>query len=325
MNGLPRHPGIEELAEFRAGVTDGARGDQLAAHLAECPECSSASDRLGHLPTVLASIPMPSIPADIEARVMAAIAAEAGARCAPHDKVRHLPGPASASADPAGRPLQSRPTVLPGAHPRTTPGWRSQSLTATVGAMVAAAACLVLAFIGFRLSDQGHPATASAARGGPVRTGASPAAGSTASGGIIVPRQNTTSPAFRLPRGEKTPFPVLISTADFRGSTFQAQVRQQLTAMGQARGVRASGNESQSGAAGSAGPTVGLRVSPSKSLVGCVARLDGGIEPTLVEEASYQSTPAYVIATPTHAWAVARDCSPTRLAILASVVLSPVR
>lgn len=290
MNRLPSHPGTEELAEFRAGVTDGARGDQLAAHLAECPECSSASERLGHLPAVLASIPMPAIPLDVESRIMAAITAEADG---------------------------GRPTVLSGGHPRTPVppgGWRPQSLTATVGVMVAAAACLVLAFIGFRLSDQGHPAVTAGSHGRPGQAGGSPVVGGTAAGGIIMPRQNTTSPAIRHP-GKGTSFAVLVSSTDFRSATLQAQVTRQLTTPAHPRAA----NQSQSG------PASGLRVAPSKSLVRCVARLDGGAKPTLVEEAFYQSRPAYVIAIPTRAWVVARDCTPARLAVLASVPLSPAR
>lgn len=296
MNGLPRHPGTEELAEVRTGVTDGARGDQVVAHLAECPECSSVSERLGRLPAVLASIPVPAVPPDIEVRIMNAIAAEADRRATDWDNR----GP--------------RRPVLPLRRP--------QSLTATVGVMAAAAACLVLGFIGFRLSDQGHPAAAPAYHGGPARTGGSPVVGNTAAGGITVPREDTTSPAFRQ---QGRSFPVLVSTANFRGATLRAQVTQQLTAIGQARAGRAPGNRSRSGPAGNAGPAAGLRVSPSKSLVGCVTLLDGGAEPTLVEEASYQSQPAYVIAIPTRAWVVARDCTPARLAVLASVALSPAR
>ncbi|MBO0819503.1 MAG: hypothetical protein J2P26_01485 [Nocardiopsaceae bacterium] len=74
MNGHPRHPGLTELAEFRAGVTDAADGERLAAHLAECPDCAAVGDRLDQIPALLASVPAPAMPEDVAARILAALA-----------------------------------------------------------------------------------------------------------------------------------------------------------------------------------------------------------------------------------------------------------
>lgn len=272
MNGLPRHPGTEEIAEFRAGVTDATHGDLVATHLAECSDCSSVSARLERLPLMLASIPAPALPASVEARIMAALAAESEARSGP---VFVSPSSPSFSAT-------------------TRRAWPRQRLAAPLGVLVAAAACLVLAFIGLRLSGPGHPGGVSAAGGSPA-----PARGHASAGAVAGPRQNSISPALR----QHESFPVLVSSANFQNSTLQAQVRHQLAAV----------------------PVGGDRISPSKSLVGCVTRLASGSRLALVEEASYQSQPAYVIVTPARAWVVARGCTAADPAMLASVALSPGR
>lgn len=281
MNGLPRHPGTEEIAEFRAGATDGARGDQVAAHLAECPECRSISARLDRVPLILASVPPPALPASIEARIMAALSAESAARSAglvaPDGKVRHLIGRSPAHAGPGGRP----------------PAWVRQPLVAPLGVLVAAAACLILAFVGLRLSGQGHPSTSAAAGHRPGLDAGRPAAR-----GVAGPRQNSTSPALR----ERASFRVLVSSVNFQQPTLQAQVQHQLAA-----------------------PSGDDRISPPAPLVGCVARLAGENRLVLVEEARYQSQPAYVIVIPGHIWAVARRCTSTDPAMLASVALPPGR
>lgn len=276
MNGLPRHPGTEEIAEYQAGVIDGTRGDQVAAHLAECSDCSSLSTGLERIPLILASVPPPALPSGVETRILAALTAESEARAS------RLLGSRSSSSS-------SRPTA--DGSPRA---WLRQRLIAPLGVLVAAAACVVLAFVGLRLSGgQGHPGGSAAAGRSPAR-----ASGNAISGGVAAPRQNSTSPALRQPA-----FPVLVSSANFRSPTLQAQVRRQLAT----------------------GPAGDDQIAPSASLVGCAARLAAGDRLVLVEEASYQSRPAYVIATRGHAWVVARRCTRADPAVLASVALSPGR
>lgn len=277
MNGLPRHPGTEEIAGYQAGVIDGARGDQVAAHLAECSECSSLSTGLERIPLILASVPPPALPPGVESRILAALTAESEARS------QRLPGSSS-----AGSPSSSRPAA--GGHPRA---WLRQRVIAPLGVLVTAAACLILAFAGLRLSGQSHPGGPAVAGRGPVR-----ASGNAISGGVAGPRQNSTSPVLRQP-----PFSVLVSSANFRSATLQAQVRRQIAT----------------------GPGGDDQIAPTAALVGCVARLADGARLILVEEASYQSRPVYVIATAGHAWVVARQCTRSDPAVLASVALSPGR
>ncbi|MCL2582323.1 MAG: hypothetical protein FWE35_07690 [Streptosporangiales bacterium] len=289
MNGLPRHPGTEEIAEFRAGITDGARGDLVAAHLAECLDCSSVSARLERLPLILAAFPQPALPASVEARVMAALAAESR-RIAPDGTAGRLIEVGPASAAPG-----TRLPGLPGLPEGGPPPWFTRQrriLIAPLGVLIAAAACLLLAFVGLRLSGQGHP-------GGPAAGGrATPARERVSAGGIAGPRENSTSPVLR-----ERPFPVLVSSANLQGPTLQAQVRHQLTV----------------------GPGADNQVTPPRTLVGCVDQLTAGSRLTLVEEATYQSRPVYVIATRNRAWVVGRACTPAHPAVLASVALSPGR
>jgi len=76
-----------------------------------------------------------------------------------------------------------------------------------------------------------------------------------------------------------------------------------------------------SGSPGLPGALPGLEVAPSRSLVGCVMHLTGDVRPELVDRATYQSRPAYVIAIPDEAWVVGVACTATRPALMASVRL----
>lgn len=301
MNGHPRHPGTVELAEFRAGVTDGAHGDRIGAHLAECPDCASVSERLDEIPAVLAAIPLPAMPGNVETRIVEALAAEAARRESAAAAVPATTEPGVTSASPvcsstAGSSSPSK------AQPRAW--WRSR-LAASLGAVGAAAACLVLAFVSFRLSGTGHPTSPAAPGSGNVHAGPNiPASGAPGM------RHDNLSPAHG-PMQRTVPFVVVVSTTDFRQPTLRAQVVQQFPATASA------------GPSGHPSPGGGRWMAPSQSLVGCVMHLTGHATPAFVEEATYQSRPVYVVAVPDHAWVVARGCTSANPAVLASVALSP--
>jgi hypothetical protein len=325
MNGHPQHPGTEELAEFQAGITEAARGDQIAAHTAECPECAAVSEELGQVPAILASIPPPAMPGDLEGRIMAALAAEA-ARPAPEVTAPAAPAAASpdassppvplASASPSASPTPLSPTVLPTASlspASTRRRRRRQSVTAPLGVLVAAAACLMLAFVGYRLSATGHPASSSVAAGG----ASSHSAGSPPATG---PHRDNLSPTGgAMVPASTTPFVFLVTSTNFRKSTLQAQVTQQLNA--ESKGPVSSGGTFQPGGQGSSGALPGRQAIPPKPLVGCVTSLLGQTKPALVEQATYQSLPVYMIAVTDRAWVVSRDCTAANSLILASVAL----
>src|SRR5690242_21785517 len=75
-----RHPDTEALAEYRAGLIGGLRRGRVAAHVAGCAQCASVSERLDAVGSMLASVPAPAVPDEVERRITAALAAEATAR-----------------------------------------------------------------------------------------------------------------------------------------------------------------------------------------------------------------------------------------------------
>lgn len=307
MNGHPRHPGTEALAEFRAGVIDGTRGEQVAAHVAACPQCASVSERLGEVTTALASIPAPTMPRDLEARIASALAAEAARRdpaavesASPDLTAASVGAVPSSEGSPGGVSPVPRPVTTPSPatarrRSRRRPAWQ-RSVTAPLGVFAAAAAYLVLAFVGYWLSGPGHQAAPSVASGGPAHAGQHNPAGQPGAHRLTPP----LTPAIGGPASSS--FVVQVAATNFSKSTLQAQVRQQLTP--------------------GSGESGGSRALPSRSLVACVMHVTGDRTPKLVEEARYQSQPAYVIAVPDHAWVVARGCTPAHPEMLTSVALA---
>jgi hypothetical protein len=92
-------------------------------------------------------------------------------------------------------------------------------------------------------------------------------------------------------------------------------VRTRLTARGAAgspgASIPAAGASSTSTGAG---PTAALR--------GCVLHLTGDVPPRLVDRATYQGEPAYVIASSTRVWVVGLGCTATKTELIVSVALA---
>lgn len=305
MSGHTRHPDTEDLADFHAGLASGTRGRRLAVHVERCAACASVSDQIGAVSMELASAPALAIPRQVEERISAALLAEATARqaeAAPRQADHVVPGRGS------GRRVRSwsgRVPVFPRALARPT------------GALVSVAACLLLAVIGYVLSlPAGSPSNQAASAGDRARSGEPHGTGRSVTG----------------------PFVVTVSGVDYQAVSLPTQVRQALLAQVSApRVVRASvkpapvepGSGAQSTAPQwriSASPTARAGtgdIAPSSSLVGCVMRLTGNHQPTMVERAYYESRPAYVIAVDDHAWVVPLNCTEAHPSVIKSVVLSP--
>jgi hypothetical protein len=184
-------------------------------------------------------------------------------------------------------------------------------MTAPLGVLVAAAACLMLAFVGYRLSGTGHPATSSAVGGG---TSSLNSRGNAQASGAPGARRHTFNPATGTSMGPTTvSFVVLVSRTNFQKATLQAQVIQQMAA------PQNTDPAASPGSSVSTGP--GSLLTPSAQLIGCVKRLLGSTRPALVEEASYQSLPVYVIAMPSRVWVVARSATAADPKVLASAAL----
>jgi hypothetical protein len=328
------HPDADALANFRAGLVEGIRGRRIAAHVTRCERCAQLSDRLSAVTWELASVPLPSLPDAVEQRIGAAIAAEVAARQVGSLTAGSRADPSADSPAPAG----PEPACPAAAKPRRARHWSPRRALGPVGPrlrlsplqmLVPVAACLLLAGLGYLLSaprPSGTPSSAgqvpapsvSASGKGPITRG--PRRAITPTGGI--------EPALG---GNSAAFLVTVSGIRYRKPTLRAQVSSQLARRALAPSVGPApvttgtpGSENSPGdqTGGSANRSNTTRV-PSRSLVGCVMHLTGNVPPVLVQLATYQGEPAYVIAVPDQAWVVHPSCTAARPALITSVALAP--
>jgi hypothetical protein len=76
----PGHPDLDALADFDAGVLDPAESARLQAHVAGCARCRAVLAGVRDVPQLLRALPPVRMPADVEARILAALDAERHAR-----------------------------------------------------------------------------------------------------------------------------------------------------------------------------------------------------------------------------------------------------
>jgi hypothetical protein len=292
-----RHPDATALAEYRAGLTGGRRARRLAAHVASCTDCASVNDQLAAVTTVLASAPEPAMPDAVESRIMAALATEAAL-------VTETPHETEAThATAAKRDTALRPVGGDGGGSRRRPGGRSgrsgpgnRWLRPAVLAS-AAAACLVLFGGVYGITHLSSSSSSSSA--------ASSAAGSAAAGSESSPLAGAQAPGTRLEPADSAPaaaFTVTASGTNYLPATLAPQVRAQLAR-----------------SAGTALPAA--EAAPSAQLRACVLHLTGQKRPSLVDRATYQGKPAYVIAVTNRAWVVGTGCTASNPELIASVGL----
>jgi hypothetical protein len=93
-------------------------------------------------------------------------------------------------------------------------------------------------------------------------------------------------------------FGVIASGTKYQSATLVAQVRTELAA---SRGKTTS--------------------PPGQALRGCVLRLTGGESPQLVDRATYQGEPAYIIVGATKVWVAGRGCTAGNPELIASAPL----
>ena len=102
---LPGHPDLDALGDFDAGILDPAASARLRAHLSGCGRCQAVLAEIGNVPALLRDLPPVRMPAEVEARIFAALDAER--------RTRFGPPPAG----PGSRPL-APVTSLDTARPR---------------------------------------------------------------------------------------------------------------------------------------------------------------------------------------------------------------
>ncbi|MFE2724481.1 zf-HC2 domain-containing protein [Kitasatospora sp. NPDC059327] len=190
------HPSVDELADLAEELVEPAAAEELRRHLDGCADCRETSEALAELGTLLGEVPAPVMPADVAARLDAALAAAAADTDAdaPATRARSAAeapdGPHRAAAPP-GRPQGPTTPAQPATTPVAPPARRTAA-TSPAGPgrprprrrraallIGAATALLAVGLGGALLLRPAEPrgADASAVRAGaPVATGA--AAGS---------------------------------------------------------------------------------------------------------------------------------------------------
>jgi hypothetical protein len=268
----------------------------------ESPEGADQADteaeaRLSEVSAYLASVPAPVLPDVVESRISAALAAEAATRAerpAPADGARNL-GPAPARArvrrhrggDGPRRRFRVRPQVVGGS-----------LLT-----------CLLLAVLGFALSHASFSSSSSSAASGsaaaPVEA-SSAAASSAAGAGAAAPGARPTASGS---------FAVTVSGTRYEPTTLAEQVRAKLAVLGGQNAFSAT----VPAASDSATSTAAV---PSPALRGCVLQLTEGVPPRLVDRATYEGEPAYIIASSSRVWVVKPGCTAAKTEVVTSVPLA---
>jgi hypothetical protein len=327
------HPDVEALANLRAGLVRGIHGRRIAAHVARCERCAQLSDQLSAVTWALASVPATSMPDAVGQRIGAAIAAEAAARRAASPKTGSVADPSATSLVPASPAAASPAAERRHARrwsPRPALGFAGLRLRLSPIQMLApVAACLLLAGLGYLLSMPGPARMPSSA--GPA-SAPRPAAAGSPKGSISRGPGRAISPTSAA--GGNSAFIITVSGTRYQESTLRAQVSNQLAkqALGSSNislapvstgtpgsEINKSSPGNQEGGTGR--PNTGIV--PSRQLVDCVMHLTRDVPPALVQRATYQTEPAYVIAVPDRAWVVHPSCTAAKPALITSVALTP--
>jgi hypothetical protein len=281
----------------------------------ESPEGAGQTDteaeaRLSEVAAYLASVPVPVMPDAVETRIDAALAAEAAGSHAPEPaparaRVHSVQGH-SVRRHSVGRHRVRRHTV--GRDSGDGRSRRDLLLRRPVVAAVSLVVCLLLAGLGFTLAHGGSPGpspaaapaagTSSSSEARSSAAGAS-AAGSSAAAAEPAPRASSHRPQNA---GSESSFLVTASGTKYQRATLADQAR-----------ARSASSASAGTAAGAA---------PSAALRGCVLHLTGGAMPRLVDRATYQGEPAYVVVSSTRVWVVGLGCTAAKTELIVSVALA---
>jgi hypothetical protein len=336
------------------------------------PDAGYSDHDLSEVTSLLASVRSPALPASFEARISAAIAAEAAARATTEPRAAAEPaGPLTAaagaddakdrvrSADPEGfspAATAGGPSAPAGRRPRrgartsrsaaraSRPGssrpdgrrrrLRMPSMQAASWVLVS---CLVLAGFGFLVTrGSGSSASSSyAASAASSQSASAPAAGVPKAAAGRASEQQPGDANDKPSAGAPTAFLVYSTGTAYERSTLASQVRAQLGSHdfggpGPAAPDNSAGPTAPAPAASSAASTSGVGGStsgvggstPSPGLSGCVSKVTGGAAPSLVDRASYDGIPAYIIAVPTRVWVVRLGCTATDTQLIAAVPLA---
>jgi hypothetical protein len=321
---------------------------------------AEAEAGLSEVAAYLASVPVPVMPGSVEARISAALAVEAAARAgvvpangdAQGDRIARsdgpvqsdgslkregaadarVLGPAPARARVRRRDRQERRRereMRKIFEPR-----RGRDVRTVLGKFVIGplAVCLLIVIIALGLSRAGSSSSSSSANSlGLAPVAAAPASSapaasgafgisSAASGGLA----SVHAPSAAASATSPAPgFAVIHSGTSYQRATLAQQAQAQVLAA-QARESRPAAVPTATSPSSPPSPSSAAQSSsaPTAQLRACVLKVTGGVLPELVDRATYQGTPAYVIASSNRVWVVGLGCSAARPQVIASVPLA---
>jgi hypothetical protein len=307
---------------------------------------AEAEAGLSEVAAYLASVPAPLMPGSVEARITAALAVEAAARAG-------LAAPAAGTAKAEGKAQEegaAGPRVLVPDPSRARAQARAQARVLRRGArgqrdrrkvlgqfvLGPLAVILLLVVAGFGLSRIGSSSSSSSmsAVAGPAAASSAPASSSAASGGSKYAAAGSSGTSASAPRaatpatpaaaGTSAGFVVSATGTRYQQATLAQQAQAQLRATPALSSLTPSAAPSASASSSAASSSSGTaRTSaPSPQLRACVLQVTGGVLPRLVDQATYQGTPVYVIVSSNHVWVVGLGCTATRQQVIASLPLA---
>jgi hypothetical protein len=176
--------------------------------------------------------------------------------------------------------------------------------------------CLVLAGFGFLVTRGSSSSSSSEAAGSTSGQAPSPAAGAAGRPdnrlGKGAQPEHADEPSAFSSASAATGFLVYSTGTAYERSTLASQVQGKFISYGLDSGTTTPGATTpvpaDSASASAASSSVGGSA-PSPGLSGCVSRVTDGATPSLVDKASYDGIPAYIIAVPTQAWVVRLGCT----------------
>ncbi|MER7703428.1 zf-HC2 domain-containing protein [Kitasatospora sp. NPDC097605] len=181
------HPEVDALADLAEDLLAPADAEALRRHLAGCAECRETAEALAEVRTLLAGAEPPAMPADVAARIDAALAAAAQEASAP--------APSAPAAPPTAPP--ARPAAATGPGRAARPRRRRALLLGSAAALLALG--LGGAFLSLSSSPQrGDSLTASTA-GAPAAASAAPGTPESADAKADQPAGGTVFQDERLP------------------------------------------------------------------------------------------------------------------------------
>ncbi len=318
---------------------------------------TEAATGLSEVAAYLASVPAPVMPGSVEARISAALAVESAARAgiaapangdATGDGIAQRDGTTPSDGAAGARvlgPAPARARVRRREMRKIFEPRRQRDVREVLGKFVIGplAVCLLIVIVALGLSRAGSSSSSSsssAASSGEVGAAAPNAAASSAPasssgfgknnaapGGQVTaaPASSAAAPAFSAAASaaaSSPAFTVIQTGTSYQAATLAQQARTQVLAA-RARASAPASVPSASSSSTSSGATTSVSGSaPTTQLRACVLKVTGGVLPELVDRATYQGTPAYVIATSSRVWVVALGCTAARPQVIVSVPLA---